>query len=78
MDIKRIEEFEKSILDTSINKEVKYTIDKEIEASVKYDFLKESYGQEKVDLVIKDAGITFSDLSDPELYSKIKKILADS
>lgn len=65
------EKFEKTILDGSKTGPIKYTVDKSIEASVKFEFLCDAYGQERVENIMQELGIKFTDLSDS---SKLKEI----
>lgn len=73
-DLKRFEEFEKTILDIK-ESGVKYTRDDEMETEIKKQVLFSHFGETNVNLVMEKTRTGFRDLVDQKVYIEIYKLL---
>jgi len=73
-DLKRFEEFEKTILNLK-DSSVKYKKDVEMEIEIKRDVLYSNFGKERVDLVLEKLKVDFRDLIEQKVYIEIYKFL---
>ncbi len=73
-DLKRFEEFEKTILNLK-DSSVKYKKDVEMEMQIKRDVLYSNFGKERVDLVLEKLKVDFRDLIEQKVYIEIYKFL---
>ncbi len=73
-DLKRFEEFEKTILSLK-DSSVKYKRDDQMEMKIKRDVLYSNFGKERVDLVLEKLKVDFRDLIEQKVYIEIYKFL---
>lgn len=73
-DLKRFEEFEKTILNLK-DESVKYRKDDEMEAEIKKQVLFAHFGEDKVNKILEKLNTDFRDLVDQKIYIEIYKLL---
>lgn len=70
-DLKRIKEFQETILNLKEEGAPKYSVDYEMEAQIKYDVLIDNFGVESVTEAFKVLDVSREDLSDHPTYLDI-------
>ena len=70
---KELENFE-SELKSADTKGILYKQDSEMEGLIKLDFLKEKYGEDRINKLLQENGLTVSDLSVQINFLKVIKI----
>lgn len=70
-EIKRIKDFERTILNLNEEGAPKYSVDYEMEAQIKYDVLIDNFGVESVSEAFKILDVSKEDLSDHPTYLDI-------
>ena len=70
-DLKRIKEFQETILNLNEEEAPKYSVDYEMEAQIKYDVLIDNFGVEAVNEAFKILDVSKEDLSDHPSYLDI-------
>ena len=70
-DLKRLKEFEETILNIKDEGAPKYSIDYEMEAQIKYDVLIDNFGVESVSEAFKVLEVSKDDLGDHPTYLDI-------
>lgn len=70
-DLKRIKEFQETILNLNEEGAPKYSIDHEMESQIKYDVLIDNFGVDSVSEAFKVLDVSKEDLSDHPTYLDI-------
>jgi len=73
-DLKKFEEFEKTILNLK-DSSVRYKRDDEMEVQIKKEVLYSNFGRDKVDQILEKLKVNFTDLIDHKVYIEIYKFL---
>jgi|OM-RGC.v1.033097037 hypothetical protein len=73
-DLKKFEEFEKTILNLK-DSSVRYKRDDEMEVQIKKEVLYSNFGKDKVDQILEKLKVNFTDLIDHKVYIEIYKFL---
>lgn len=73
-DLKKFEEFEKTILNLK-DSSVRYKRDDEMEVQIKKEVLYSNFGKDKVDQILEKLKVNFTDLIDQKVYIEIYKFL---
>jgi len=73
-DLKKFEEFEKTILNLK-DSSVRYKRDDEMEVQIKKEVLYSNFGRDKVDQILEKIKVNFTDLIDHKVYIEIYKFL---
>ena len=73
-DLKKFEEFEKTILNLK-DSSVRYKRDDEMEVQIKKEVLYSNFGKDRVDQILEKLKVNFTDLIDHKVYIEIYKFL---